>query len=320
MARQMGSTSKPSPEISADLRSQCGERRLGLLEGCRHRRRDRPARRRGADEDAPAEKIALGLGQPDIIRQRTADRPRVALMRAGHGLQHQGGIRDAAGHRRHVRVVAECVRHLAVRDRSQALLQPNHAIAGRRDTGGAAAIRRHRNRADATRHGNGGAAAGAAGAVAGAPGIAGAAEQRRVGQAFGAEFRCGGLAEQNGAVPAQPRHRFGILRWHILRQQERAEGRAHALRVDDVLDAAGNAMQQAERLAAHHRLLRLGGRLQGSLRRQGDEAVQHRLQPLGAGENGAGQLGRRNLLAPDQEAKLGCRQKAEIVLHACLPL
>ncbi len=129
---------------------------------------------------------------------------------AGHRLHHQRGVGDGAGRRRDIGLVAERILRLAVRDHPVALLQPDHAVAGGGNPGRAAPVGRDRQRRDAARHRHGRAAAGAAGRTLRAPGVAGAAEQRRIRQALAAEFRRRGLADQDRALRAQaapPRRR-----------------------------------------------------------------------------------------------------------------
>jgi len=121
-----------------------------------------------------------------------------------HRLHHQRGVGDSARGRRDIGLVAEGILHLAVRDHAVALLDPDHAVAGRGNSGRAAAVGRDRQRRDATRHCHRRTAAGTTAGAFGAPGIAGAAEQRRIGQALAAKLRRRGLADQYSALRTKP--------------------------------------------------------------------------------------------------------------------
>ena len=122
----------------------------------------------------------------------------------------------------------------------------------------AAAVGGDADRPDAGRHRDRRAAARAGRGALGAPGVARAAEQRRVGQRLVAELRRRRLAEQDGARPAscaprQTASSFGTLSSCM----QRAEGGAHARGVHEVLGGEGDAVQQAERLALHDGVLGL---------------------------------------------------------------
>ena len=153
-----------------------------------------------AEQDLLPAQIAARRGGADEIGHGHADRPGIAGILAGHRLHHQRGVGDRARHRRDIGLVAEGVERLAVRDHAVALLQPDHAVAGGGNSRRSAAIGRNRKRRDAARHRHRRAAAGAAGGALRAPRIAGAAEQRRIGQAFAAEFRRRRLADQDRAL------------------------------------------------------------------------------------------------------------------------
>ena len=240
-------------------------------------------------------------------------------MRAGHRLQHQRGVHHCARHRRDIGVVAEQVGDLAVRDDAVALLQPDRAVGRGRDARRAAAVGGHADRPDAGRDGDGSAAARSTRRARRAPGVARAAEQRRIGQRLMAELRRRRLAEQEGAGLLQPRDGHGVLLRHVVLVQQRAEGGANAGRVDEVLGGVGDAVQQAERPAAHHVVLGLPRGSHRLLGDQRDEAVQHRLQRLGPCQDGRHQLYRRDLLARDLLAKVGGGEPREVAAHPSSP-
>jgi hypothetical protein len=158
-------------------------------------------------------------------------------------------------------------------------------------------------------------AAGAAAGALAAPGIAGAAKQRRVGQAFRAEFGCGGLAHENGALRAQPGNGDRIVVGQVFSIGNRPEGGAHADGVDQILHRERNAMQNTQLLAGHDLAFRFAGVGQGLVAANGDEAIQLRLQSLGARQHGAGEFDRRNLLATNAGSKFGSGQEAEFFAH-----
>ena len=176
---------------------------------------------------------------------------------------------------------------------------PSVAIADRPDAGG------DRDRRAAAR-----AAAGALGA----PGVARAAEQRRVGQALWPNS--GVVVLPNRMAPAcfiravATASSSGTLS----SCGQRAEGRAHARGVDQILGGVGNAVQQAERLARHDVVsacLRRGHRLIGAER---DEAVQHRLQLLGARQHGRiSSTGETSLRRSSRRVRRG--QQAQVIAH-----
>ena len=128
----------------------------------------------------------------------------------GHRLQHQRGVHHGAGHRRDVRLVAEPVRGQIVRHQAQRLLEPDDAAARRRDAARPAAVGADADRHQPRRHRSRRAAARPAAGARQVPRVGGAAEQRRLGEAFVAEFRGRGLADEDRAGRLQPRHRGRI--------------------------------------------------------------------------------------------------------------
>src|SRR6185312_2489191 len=133
---------------------------------------------------------------------------------------------------------------------AEARLEPGQAAKRAGDADRAAAIRAERQRTDAGGERGGGAGARPAGRVGKAPGFAGDAGERTVAQRLPAEFRHGRLAEQHGAMLAQPRHRRTILAPVLIAADERraAQGRP-ALRKKKILDGYRYAVEQAPGLA-----------------------------------------------------------------------
>jgi hypothetical protein len=203
---------------------------------------------------------------------------------------------------------------------SDRLLQAHDAIARRRDPGGSAAIRRDADRSESCCHGHGGAAARSAARALRIPGIARAAEQGRIRQAFGTELRRGRLADQDRALFAQTSDRHCILGRDVFREQQRAEGRFHALGVHQILAGVRNAMEQAHGFSSHDGLLRSLGIAQSLVRAQRDEAIEFRLQPRGALQNRPRHFNGRDLAASNRFAKPHGRPEAQFFGHPGTPL
>ena len=294
------------------LGPQLAQPRQRLLEGGANVLGHQRVAERGAVEDAPSLEIAFGAGRRQIVGRLDADRPRVRRMRPGHRLQHQGGVHHCARHRRHIGVVAERVRHLAVRDHAVALLQPDHAVDRGGNAGRAAAVGGDADRPDAGRDRDRRTAARAAGRVRRTPGIARAAKQRTVGQRLVTELRRRRLAEQDAARGLHARRADRVFLRHVVLIEQGPEGGAHARRVHEILGGERDAVQQAERLAAHHGVFGRPGRGAGLIRHQRDEAVQHRLQLLGARQHGSGQFDGRDFPGGDLLAQVGGGQAGEV--------
>ena len=229
-----------------------------------------------AEQNLLVPEIAMGSGPANEIRRGNPDRPRIGCVFPCHGLHHQRGVGDGARHRRDIGLIAEGILHLAVGDHPVALLEPDHAVACGRNPGRAAAIGCNRERRKAAGDRYRCAAAGAAARALTAPGVAGAAEQRQIGQAFAAEFRRRSLADQDRARRAQPRHGDGVMVGDVTSVRNSSEGGADAFRVDDVLDGERDALQKPRRLAAHDPAFDIAGLRHRLVRTERDEAIQFR--------------------------------------------
>ena len=135
-----------------------------------------------------------------------------------------------------------------------------------------------------------GAARGAAAGAVGRPGVARAAEQRRLGVGHVPELGRRGLADQDGAGALEARDRDGVLLGHVVLVDGGGERRAHALGVDEVLDVERHAVQGTELGALREGLVGGGGIGERLIRTQGDEAVAGGLHLLGARQRGAHHL------------------------------
>src|SRR5688572_21671882 len=89
-----------------------------------------------------------------------------------------------------------------------------------------------------------------------------------------------GLAEYDRAARAQRRHAMRIGFGDALRVQRRAQAGAHAARVDDVLDADGDAVQRAAGFLG----VALPGLLESVFRVEVRPGVHARLASLDAGQ------------------------------------
>ncbi len=298
-----------------ELRAEGGKRVEAGLENIGDISRNRPPGRREAEQDLPPAQIAAQRRRTEVVGHGHADRPGIGCILPRHGLHHQRGVGDGACGWRDIGLIAKRVLHLAVRNDAIALLQPDNTVAGCRNPGRAAAIRRDRKGREAAGNRNGRASARSSARPRSAPGIARAAEQRGIRQALGAELRCRGLADQDGALRAQPGNRHGVIVGNVVLVGNSPEGRSHAPGVDQILHRERDAVKQAQRPAGHDLPLRGPRRSHGLVAAKRDEAVQIGLQPLGAVEDGAGYLDGRKLLADNPRAQFDCGLKAEIITH-----
>ena len=90
--------------------------------------------------------------------------------------------------------------------------------------------------------------------------------------------------------------------------------RAHAPGRLEVLDRIGNAVEGAEPLAAHDRILRRLRLLEGDLRGRGAEAVESGVERLDPRDHRSGQLDRRQPATPDVGREIDRGAEAEILV------
>jgi hypothetical protein len=95
-----------------------------------------------------------------------------------------------------------------------------------------------------------------------------------------------------------------VLRRHVVAEDRAAPGGAQALRLLEVLDADGQAVQRAEGVAAHHRLLRGLRGVAGAAGVHRGHRVDRRVDRLDARQAALQQLDRREGLAADEAARL----------------
>jgi hypothetical protein len=138
------------------------------------------------------------------------------------------------------------------------------------------------------------------------------AEQGRVGQRLVAELRRRRLAEQDRAGRFHARRGDGVFLRDVVLVSERCVGRAHARGVYKVLGGEGDAVQEAERPALHHSVFGFLRAFQGEIGHQSDEAVEHRLQLVGARQHGFGEFDRRDFPGRNLAAQRRCRELPEL--------
>ena len=216
------------------LGAHIGERRRRRAHRAAHdgiHRRD-PAQVRG--ERHPPRRGGLGRGAREGGARRL-QRQRVAGMAPGHGVEHQRRIGYVARHRAVNREVAERRAGRPVRDAARTRAQPHHAAETRGVAQRAAEVaagrepylpRRQRRRRSAGR---------SAGGQVRPPRVAGGAEHRVEGLRSGAELRRVRLADDDRAVRLQPLDHVIRARRDVVGVDRRAEGRAHALHLVQVL-------------------------------------------------------------------------------------
>jgi hypothetical protein len=112
------------------------------------------------------------------------------------------------------------------------------------------------------------------------------------------------FADDHRACCLESLYDFGVFGRDAIRKLPATARRPHARRIEQVLEAHRNSMQRAAPTALHD--LRFGAlcvrrRLFGS---HGDERVQCRVQALNPFQAQGGQFLRRNLLGPNQLARL----------------
>jgi len=128
--------------------------------------------------------------------------------------------------------------------------------------------------------------------------------ERTVARALPSELRRRGLAEHDPARRPQARDERRVHVGHAGGEDVRAGHRADAPGQREVLDRVRNAMERAERIAAHHGVSARRAR-EGQLRRRRAEGVERGVQRVDAREHGSRQLDGRERARPDQRAKLG---------------
>ncbi len=284
------------------LRAKLGERSQRGFAGrhyiCRYRRV--PQSR--APRNAQSLQIAAAR-RCDEISLGSAGGERVAQVRPGHRIEHECGVQHRTRHRRDVGDVAEPVLRRFLRHHAKALLEADHAVARRWNPRRTAAIGGDCDRHEACRNRDRRAAARTTRTAIAAPGIAGAAEQRRLRQALLAEFRRRGLAHHDGARLLQPRHRNRIMIGDVILEDQRSPRRAKTRCRDQILHRHRHAVQRPMCHALHHRVLRRTRSFHRGIGGDSNECVQHRLAAHDTVQRRAHDLDRRDCAGADQSGK-----------------
>jgi hypothetical protein len=126
------------------------------------------------------------------------------------------------------------------------------------------------------------------------------------------EFPCCRFAEQDPASGAELLCHHGILCRDVIGQQLRLRRGPDPGRLDDVLQAIGNAVQRAARTIAHDLCLGRSRALPGKLGGQGDKAHQLVVNRRDALQVGLSQLDRRQLALGDPARCLGDRDEMQL--------
>ena len=257
---------------------------------------------------------AFALQRIGVERGNIIDAPCIGLRRrrivriaAGDDAQHRGDISHAAAHRPR-RVLTMADRHdVRTRDEAHCGLDPNQTIDGRWANDRAIRLGADGDRRKAGGRRRAGAGRGAAGVAVERIGIARQAADRAPATGRCAGANVGplgeiGLAEDDRAGFAQPRHQRRIAVRHVLRQRQRTGGRGVLDVLDVVLEQHRNAVQRPAHIAGAALLIeraRLFERLRVQRKHAVDgvasivdlgDAVEIRLHQLLAGHRTGGQI------------------------------
>jgi hypothetical protein len=129
-----------------------------------------------------------------------------------------------------------------------------------------------------------------------------------------AELRGVGLAEDDRAGRAQATHRDGVFFRDQVGEEPGAAGGAQAARVEHVLQRHRYSVEWTERLALHHRDLRLAGHDAGEGGRHQAIGIETRVELLDTSEQSSSQLDGGQLLVADQRGDLERRPPGEILV------
>ena len=219
--------------------------------------------------------------------------------------QRERDVAHRAGHRPDVHEALQRLRPVA-RDRHPAVrrLQADGAAVARGDADGAADVGAEAERRQPRRERGRLAPGRAAGRAVGVPRVARRPVDPVAGLPPEGELRQVRLAHEDRAGPAQPRHRLGVARRHVVGEEERAARRGQAGDVQRVLGGERHAVQRPHGVAAGQRPL---GRARRVLRPlvDGDDGVEGAVQPLGAGPVRRERLDGRDVARADRRRERG---------------
>jgi len=146
------------------------------------------------------------------------------------------------------------------------------------------------------------AAGGATGIAPGVERIAGGAPDRVARVGTGTQVGHVGLGGDDRASPAQPRHQVDVGLRHVVSPRDVAVGGQQASGVLQVLSAQRKAVQQRQRLAAHHLGFGHACGVGRALEVGGCKRVHARVQRFHAGDAGVHQSDRRERTPAHQTA------------------
>ena len=253
----------------------------------------------GGERDAPrsggpGQAVAEGYG-------RRIEGHGIVRAKARHRVEKQRQIGHIARHWPLHRERAPQIADGAARHAARRRPQPDDRAMAARAAQRAAMVGALREPDLAGRHRHRAAAGRAARGQRGVPGIARPAEHLVEGAAAGAEFRRVRLAHDDAALALDAQDQRVRFRRHVVGEERRAVGRAHARDIGEVLDRdrqagepAGLARGFAGRAALHDTL----GMVAGAVEAEGRQRVYRRLDLADAPGGGFDQLERRDLAFP----------------------
>jgi hypothetical protein len=292
-------------------------RRFGedRLEGPRalveHRRDvgiDRAAAEIGREGSADRAQVHIAEALGDVLAVGTGKR--IDLVAVCHRAKLQVQVRDRSAHRPENGEGRERHRPLG-RNETGRRSQAGDAAERRRRPAASAVIRAggDRNLADGERSR---AATGRSGRrLLRIERVAGRAVHAVARVCAGAELGRVGLADDDAALKPQPRDHRRVLGRHVILVDQAAVGGAQLLGVLQVLHPDGQAMQEAQILAAHDGVLGVSRRFARALLVQRHHRVDRAVGGADALQAAIEQLDRRHLLLADQAPQLDGRDVAE---------
>ena len=255
--------------------------------------------------EVPIERLPEDLARIRQRKRRPGIRPR-------DGTQHEGGVGGASRHRPLHR--DRVPRGLVGPDRNPAGRGPeaDDPAETRRIAERAAVVAAVRDRDHPGRERHRRAPAAPPAGLRRVPGVPGGAEHRVERLRAGAELRGVRLADGDRARRPQTLHDQRVLVGDEVGKDRGPEGRADAAGEGQVLVGDRKPVERPERVACRHRPVRLlRFREQHSLREEGDDRVQARVDVMNPGEVRPHHLDRRNLAAGDAAGEFGRRGRAE---------
>src|SRR6185437_1144011 len=167
-------------------------------------------------------------------------------------------------------------------------------------------------------HGRGRTARRAAGDVVDVPGVAAAAEDVVERLDVTRPARRVRLAEDDRARLLEARDRGCVVRRHVIGELDRTTRRADPLGLDRVLDGDGQPVQGTDILPPGEGGIGRIGRGAGTIRIEGDDGVDRRVQTFDSIEVELEELAARDLAGPDGGRQLDRRPRRHVLVHQAL--